>query len=491
MKASSALLMSLCVVSAACKPTATSKQVVNIGGLTDQTGSLAAPSRFDAIRLAVSDFNSALVKAKGYQELVFSPQLVDSQNDPTVATPRGIALVVDAGCKAIISDSSNDSNALNLLAYTAADAGGIALSVPIIGIDTTSANINNPNFPADAGSPAQVAAYHNDQHWLFRTVMALTDEAAIMVRLLGASPGGDVNGDGKLTVALLGGNEPFGQSFVKYLTADVQASFPGATIEHVLMPAVVDPNVFSWTNAAGWMQDALDETSCGPCTQTDCQCAGGSAATVSATPDLIVAALYPQYAASMYAVSTAQAGTRVLQPHTFRFSSVLRQLAGKANGAEGVSFIVAQSNASGDAFKSEMKASYQVAEMWDAQAYDAATLIMLATVYAAHANKLEDASQVTGTQIRDALSHLNVEGAQVVRVGPAEFTKGIDAILAGTPINYDGASGPVDFDANGNVRDQFTHFTVKGGAFVDGEIYDCVADPVACPCIANGGSSCP
>src|SRR4051812_42799336 len=85
----------------ACHPTETKKQTVYFGGLTDQTGSLAAPSRFDAIRLAVKHFNEALPKANGFKDFEFSPQLVDSQNDPAVATPRGIQLVMDGGCKAI------------------------------------------------------------------------------------------------------------------------------------------------------------------------------------------------------------------------------------------------------------------------------------------------------------------------------------------------------------------------------------------------------
>jgi hypothetical protein len=36
-------------------------------------------------------------------------------------------------------------------------------------------------------------------------------------------------------------------------------------------------------------------------------------------------------------------------------------------------------------------------------------------------------------------------------VGPGEFEKAFELLKAGKPINYEGASGSVDFDVNGDV----------------------------------------
>ncbi|MEN8781122.1 MAG: ABC transporter substrate-binding protein [Desulfobacterales bacterium] len=79
-----------------------------------------------------------------------------------------------------------------------------------------------------------------------------------------------------------------------------------------------------------------------------------------------------------------------------------------------------------------------------ANAYDATALIGLAAV-AAEAKGLEPTSK----NIRDHLREVaNPPGAFI---GPGEFEKAFAELKAGKPINYEGASGSVDFDANGDV----------------------------------------
>lgn len=60
------------------------------------------------------------------------------------------------------------------------------------------------------------------------------------------------------------------------------------------------------------------------------------------------------------------------------------------------------------------------------------------------------------------------------------FALAVQTILGGGTINYDGASGPVDFDALGNVASKFAEFEVIGGEFVETTKYDCISDP-SCP----------
>ena len=50
---------------------------------------------------------------------------------------------------------------------------------------------------------------------------------------------------------------------------------------------------------------------------------------------------------------------------------------------------------------------------------------------------------------------------------PGEWEKAVGLIAAGTDIDYQGASGPVEFDANGDVAGSVVEMTVKDGAFVE------------------------
>jgi branched-chain amino acid transport system substrate-binding protein len=75
-----------------------------------------------------------------------------------------------------------------------------------------------------------------------------------------------------------------------------------------------------------------------------------------------------------------------------------------------------------------------------AHGYDATMLMALA---------IEKAGSTERRAIADALMVLNEAQGEVV--GPGEWGKAKQLIDAGNPINYEGASGSVDFDANGDV----------------------------------------
>jgi ABC-type branched-subunit amino acid transport system substrate-binding protein len=79
-----------------------------------------------------------------------------------------------------------------------------------------------------------------------------------------------------------------------------------------------------------------------------------------------------------------------------------------------------------------------------ANTYDAMAVIGLAA-FAAEAKGLEPTSK----NIRDHLRE--VANPPGVFIGPGEFEKAFVELKAGKPINYEGASGSVDFDANGDV----------------------------------------
>jgi hypothetical protein len=103
-------------------------------------------------------------------------------------------------------------------------------------------------------------------------------------------------------------------------------------------------------------------------------------------------------------------------------------------------------------------------------------------VLALQGAQLEDSSAITGTEIRDALRDVNHPAGEVVMTGADAFQGAVGHIVAGRPINYEGASGPMDFDPQGNVRGRLAHFRFEEGGFRDlGGHYDCVSDPNTCP----------
>jgi hypothetical protein len=127
-------------------------------------------------------------------------------------------------------------------------------------------------------------------------------------------------------------------------------------------------------------------------------------------------------------------------------------------------------------FRDVVKISRQ--SQWDSDVYDGAFLFALGTVMAT--KDAPDPAKVTGAQIRDAMLRLNDPAGEVIRIGPDEFAKGARAISEGKAINYEGASGPCDFDAYGRALNRISHWRVQDGKDADVAVYDCVRDS-SCP----------
>lgn len=79
-----------------------------------------------------------------------------------------------------------------------------------------------------------------------------------------------------------------------------------------------------------------------------------------------------------------------------------------------------------------------------ANAYDAAAVIGLAA-YAAKAKDLPLTTENIRNQLRE------VAGPPGTFVGPGEFDRAFKLLAEGAPIDYEGASGPVNFDQHGDV----------------------------------------
>lgn len=88
-------------------------------------------------------------------------------------------------------------------------------------------------------------------------------------------------------------------------------------------------------------------------------------------------------------------------------------------------------------------------------AYDAIFLIALA---------IQQAGRVEGKAIRDNLRKVSNPPGE--RIFPGEFTKALQNLKGGGKINYEGASGPVDFDQNGDVNLPFEVWKIEETGFV-------------------------
>jgi ABC-type branched-subunit amino acid transport system substrate-binding protein len=94
-----------------------------------------------------------------------------------------------------------------------------------------------------------------------------------------------------------------------------------------------------------------------------------------------------------------------------------------------------------------------------ANAYDAAAVIGLAA-YAAKAQGLP----LTASNIRDQLR--SVANPPGTCIGPGEFELAFNLLASGKPINYEGASGTIDFDQNGDVVAPIEVWRFKAGKIV-------------------------
>lgn len=93
--------------------------------------------------------------------------------------------------------------------------------------------------------------------------------------------------------------------------------------------------------------------------------------------------------------------------------------------------------------------------------YDAAFVLALAA---------QKAGKAEGEAVRDALRDVaNPPGEVVI---PGEWKKAVDLLAAGKDINYQGASGSVDFTSTGDVGGTFAHWAIENGEIVTVKVFE-------------------
>lgn len=76
------------------------------------------------------------------------------------------------------------------------------------------------------------------------------------------------------------------------------------------------------------------------------------------------------------------------------------------------------------------------------------------------------AKDLTGPSIKDAVRQVHAAGGATVGTGPDEFKKAVELIKAGKAIKYHGATGPIEFDANGDVTGPALVWKIVNGEIV-------------------------
>ncbi|MBN2574191.1 MAG: ABC transporter substrate-binding protein [Deltaproteobacteria bacterium] len=430
-------------------------KVVTIGGVIDQTGSAGPPSWSSAAQLAVAQMNIALANAKS--DIQFNLVLADSTNQPAVAAQRAQELVRLHGAKGLVVDTSQDDIAVLKLQYDPDPT--VHLDVPVVGLVATSPSINNP--ATTNPDPVTQAAYNDAEHWNFRTAMSSVAQGLALANIVIGKLGKP-----SFKISAFASDEPFGNGQVAALKAALASLAPSAVVETIkFSPAEHTVNDLDFFLAQ--MLKILDQHN----EETGLD---------DGLPDVWMGLTFPDYLVAMVKAYRLSGSTLPgVHGMGLRNQKVLDSLGNDGNGQEGTCYVVVDATPSGATFTTDMVAATGLPpSSMDSSTYDATVVLMLAALAAA--NGQPDATAITGAQIRAMVRGTSDPMGQIVRTGVDEFVKAVGLIGQGVPINYEGAQSPCDFDESGSVATRFTHFVIANGAFVDLEVYDCVASPT-CP----------
>jgi branched-chain amino acid transport system substrate-binding protein len=169
----------------------------------------------------------------------------------------------------------------------------------------------------------------------------------------------------------------------------------------------------------------------------------------SGNPDAILVISYDETKKALPALKSAGfsgGNVYLVDGNTIDYSG--ESFASYLNGAKGT----IPGGATTAAFKNRLKAEYKKLHpgqtlsdfTYAAESYDAVVLAALAA---------QASGKATGAGIKSQLTNVSLAGAGKTTV--TSFAAGLKALKAGKKINYDGFSGPVEFDKNGDPTGAF------------------------------------
>jgi hypothetical protein len=437
-------------------PRAAGEQIIRIGALVDD----ASPAKANftaAALLAESQINQGLASARSDYRVDVIVASYGGATGKTQAT-RTIDLVNIDDIHSVVSDVSGSPGggggtvAVNRLNYESPSR--IRHKIPVTCYQCSSAFFNDPT-QADLG-------FADPDNWLWRTFFNATFESAVQVQLVfNRAAFGDINADGRTKIVIY------------YDTGHLSAA--------TTMPGLADAIYGARPHSVERIQKTLPSTAA---TRADelariFDAHNDSTGVDDGSPDAVYLAFLPanipealgDYSSFVFSPkppATANNGGR----RDFLLPTLL---ANGGDGLEGNSVLVAADSASGQAFLS----SYQTAnggarpELTGSYLYDAIAAQALAALIAA-------SSGLTPESLRAALGLINRYNGTKVGATPAGFASAAKLIRAKKPINYDGASSPLDLTPIGEMYPDLVHWKIQGGQFVELESYQCDPDHANC-----------
>jgi hypothetical protein len=441
---------------------------ITLGATISRTGTSAVGTWESALSLAAGDAADGLRDAKypTGARLDFKVRIADTVNDTTKTVAKGREMVAD-GAKILMVGTSSDAMALSALAYDGDEANDI--DVPIVCIACSSPALHDPN--AKNPDPVLAAANRNQEGWLFGLAMASTYQSRVLWNIIsdmtpgGAAPG-DVDGNGIAKISTVAQLDGFGTGFQDALGAIVEPE--GVVYEKLTFATTEDVNAEKVWSA---LVDRLTDNQTTSVTGVPA---------IDSEPDIVIEFAFPQFSLALVKAYAAAGEQRTfLHTHSMRERPVVLSADAALNGHEGTSYLPSDGE-SGALFDRHFRDVFGVAResQWDSGAYDTGFLTALAVVVASQG--LDDPAAVTGDEVRVALKTLNHPRGEIIRPGRAQFARAVELIAEGEPIDYEGASGPCDFDEFGRALNRISHWRANDKEVTDLAVYDCVSEPT-CP----------
>jgi hypothetical protein len=428
--------------------------IIRIGAVVDQTGGSTSPLYRAAVELAASQMNAALDRSGS--RVKFEVIFGDSKSNPPFAQSEALRLINQEQVKALVTDSSGVTVAVNRLNYDPTTPA--KQKVPITCFQCSSSFINDANVVES--DPLTQAAERDVDNWLFRVFYVAKYEAAVLVQIaLSKTDSGKGNGDGNFKIGILA--DAGHRALATGIAAALPSFYQQPSSTEIIYMSALDKLGADWPKVI----DAANETT----GKTD------------GVPDVVIVAMLPE-AASEAIKAYRQGGHAVpiLSNNSFRRNYILKQVGAAANGLEGSSVTLADKSVSGEAFVMAFRAATgQSPEMTSSGAYDATATLMLAALVAA--GDAKQSSDVAPRDIREGLTKINNKGGQMVRPSVEDFGTAIGLIAQGKPIDYEGAYDSNDWDAVGDMFPPLVHWKVENQQFVEYELYRCSPQQPLCP----------
>ena len=330
----------------------------------------------------------------------------------------------------VIEDSKTDADASKAAAQRLADQGvvgiiGAAASSNSLAVAEVTVAEGIPQCSGASTSPALTDL--NDNGYVFRTVSSDAFQGAVL--------GKRIAEDGHGTVAILHIDDAYGNALASVTQAAFEAE--GGTV----------------TTKQSFVGDAIDES-------YDFQ--SDFDTLFAGNPDAVVLIGFPGNAGLFLQNWAALGG---FDGQWYLTDGLRTEELINLVGASALEGFVGTAPLFGvgdnyDSFASAYQDMFNAAPGSYADTYyDCAALMILSIAKAGEAER---------AGVRDALSA--VSAAPGTAIGPFDFADAANALDAGDDIDYAGASGPVDLDANGDVSGPVEIWKIEGGAIVQDSV---------------------